>query len=102
MQYTTAARFDGVQARSTGDDAGRATAKTGRWVQCRGPRHARAQWYDAAMSVAHLSPDERVRWEHLTDEQRAFVGEKEPLWRRAHEIAAENPGIDASDVYHVL
>lgn len=27
---------------------------------------------------------------------------REPLWRRAHEIAARNPGVDAGDVFHVL
>lgn len=54
------------------------------------------------MTIASLTPDERERWEQLSGQQRAFVREKEPLWRRAHEIAAQNPGVDVSDVYHAL
>jgi hypothetical protein len=49
-----------------------------------------------------LTADERERWNKLAPEQRAFVIAREPLWRRAHQIAANNPGLDASDVYHVL
>lgn len=44
--------------------------------------------------MTSLSPDERERWEHLSEEQRAFVREREPLWRCAHEIAAQSPGTD--------
>jgi hypothetical protein len=54
------------------------------------------------VDVEAMSPEERERWEQLSGEQRAFVREREPLWRRAHEIAARNVGIDVSDVYHVL
>lgn len=46
--------------------------------------------------------EEQERWQALSPEQRAFVTAREPLWRRAHQIAASNPGVDASDVYHVL
>ena len=49
-----------------------------------------------------MSPEERERWEQLSAEERAFVSAKEPLWRRAHEIAAQSAGVDVSDVYHVL
>jgi len=49
-----------------------------------------------------MSPEERERWEQLSAEQRAFVSAREPLWRRAHEIVAQHPGVDVSDVYHVL
>ena len=54
------------------------------------------------MNVDSMPPEERERWEQLSAEQRAFVTEREPLWRRAHEIATQSPGIDVSDVYHVL
>jgi hypothetical protein len=54
------------------------------------------------VDVASLTPEERQRWEQLAPEQRTFVAEKEPLWRRAHEIADANPGVDVSDVYHAL
>jgi hypothetical protein len=46
--------------------------------------------------------EEQERWKALAPGQRAFVTAREPLWRRAHEIAASNPGVDAGDVYHVL
>jgi hypothetical protein len=49
-----------------------------------------------------LSPDERERWAELTPEQRALVADREPLWRRARAIATANPGVDVSDIYHVL
>jgi hypothetical protein len=54
------------------------------------------------VNVDALPPEERARWEQLDSEQRAFVEEREPVWRRAHDIAAKNPGVDVSDVYHVL
>jgi len=54
------------------------------------------------MNVGSMSPEERERWEQLSAEQRDFVAEREPLWRRAYEIAAESPGVDVGDVYHVL
>ena len=38
----------------------------------------------------------------LTPEQRAWLDKIEPLWARAHRIAARNPGVDVSDVFHVL
>jgi hypothetical protein len=38
----------------------------------------------------------------LTEEQRAWALHSEALWRRAHEIAHSNPGIDPGDVYHAL
>jgi hypothetical protein len=49
-----------------------------------------------------MTPEERERWEELAPEQRALLVEREPLWRRAHEIAAANPGVDVSDVFHAL
>jgi hypothetical protein len=54
------------------------------------------------VKVDVLTPDERQRWEQLDPEQRAFVTDREPLWRRAHEIAAKNPSVDVGDIYHVL
>ena len=54
------------------------------------------------MDLEALTPEERESFQRLDEEQRAFVAEKEPLWRRAHEIAAENPRVDVGDVYHVL
>jgi hypothetical protein len=54
------------------------------------------------MDVGQWTPDERERWERLTPEQRDFVAAKEPLWRRAHDIAARHSGVDVNDVYHVL
>jgi hypothetical protein len=38
----------------------------------------------------------------LTDEQRAWLVADERRWRRAHEIAMAQPGIDAGGVYRVL
>ena len=55
-----------------------------------------------SVNVEAMSPEERERWEQLSAEERAFVSEREPLWRRAHEIAARNPGVDVSDVCHVF
>ena len=49
-----------------------------------------------------MTQDERARWDCLSPEQQAFVLSQEPLWRRAHEIASRNAGVDVSDVYHVL
>lgn len=49
-----------------------------------------------------MTAEERERWERLTAEQRAFVVAEEPLWRRAHEIAARHAGMDPGDVFHVL
>jgi len=43
-----------------------------------------------------------VKLEDLTAEQRALVERMEPLWRRAHAIAARQPSLDVSDVFHVL
>jgi len=40
--------------------------------------------------------------DRLTPEQRAWVVRDEKRWRRAHEIAQANPGLDVSGVYHVL
>ncbi len=40
--------------------------------------------------------------DHLTAAQRAWLIEDEKLWRKAHEIAARNPGMDAGGVYRVL
>jgi hypothetical protein len=40
--------------------------------------------------------------EHLTPEQLAWLVEDERLWRRAHEIAVANPGVDAGGIYRVL
>lgn len=54
------------------------------------------------MDVERLTSEERQRWEQLTPEERAFVLEREPLWRRAHEIAERHPGVDVSDVFHAL
>jgi hypothetical protein len=40
--------------------------------------------------------------EQLTEEQRAWLVRSEALWRDAHAIAATQPDIDPSDVYHAL
>ena len=40
--------------------------------------------------------------QELTENQSAWVLQSEALWREAHAIAAENPGVDATDVYHAL
>jgi hypothetical protein len=53
--------------------------------------------------AARAGDDERVRpATTLSPAERAFVERCEPLWRRAHEIAARNPGLDPSDIFHVL
>jgi hypothetical protein len=49
-----------------------------------------------------FTDEEQARLEKLTPEQRALVAAREPLWRRAYEIAAGNPSVDVSDVYHTL
>lgn len=38
----------------------------------------------------------------LTRDERAWLERDEQRWRRAHEIAARHPGMDASGVYRVL
>lgn len=38
----------------------------------------------------------------LTEEQRAWALRSEAMWRRAHELASEEPGVDVGDVYHAL
>jgi hypothetical protein len=38
----------------------------------------------------------------LTEEQCAWALRSEAMWRRAHEIASEEPGVDVGDVYHAL
>jgi len=38
----------------------------------------------------------------LTDDERAWLEADERLWRRAHAIAAQHPGMDVSGIYHVL
>lgn len=35
-------------------------------------------------------------------EQRAWVEREERRWRIARELAARNPGVDASGIYHCL
>jgi len=49
-----------------------------------------------------MSLEERERWEQLSPEQKAFVDEREPLWRHARDIVEKNPALDVTDVYHVL
>lgn len=38
----------------------------------------------------------------LTPEQREWARRSEALWRRARQIAAAQPDVDAGDVYHAL
>ena len=38
----------------------------------------------------------------LTPAQQAWVRHSETLWRRAHEVVAAHPTLDAGDVYHAL
>jgi hypothetical protein len=38
----------------------------------------------------------------LSAQQRAWIVEREALWRRATAIAAQHPGMDVVGVYHVL
>ena len=38
----------------------------------------------------------------LSEPQRALALHSESLWRQAHQIAREHPGIDPGDVYHAL
>lgn len=40
--------------------------------------------------------------ESLTPDQRAWLLRDEQRWRRAHQIAHANPGVDASGVYRAL
>lgn len=39
---------------------------------------------------------------HLTQQQRGWALENEALWRQAHDIAGQNPGLDVGDIYHSL
>jgi hypothetical protein len=41
-------------------------------------------------------------FESLTPEERAWLVIDERRWRRAHEIAARNPGVDAGGIYRVI
>ena len=38
----------------------------------------------------------------LSKSERAWLEADEARWRRAHEIAAQHPGLDVSGVYHVI
>jgi hypothetical protein len=40
--------------------------------------------------------------ESLTPADRAWIARDEKRWRRAHEIARQDAGLDASGVYRVL
>ena len=40
--------------------------------------------------------------ESLTPAELEWLTADEALWQRAHRIVEENPGLDASDVYHTL
>jgi hypothetical protein len=43
-----------------------------------------------------------MRYEDLTESERAWVEADEAIWRRAHEIVARHPQLDLSGVYHTL
>lgn len=45
---------------------------------------------------------EKADVESLTEAERAWFLHSEELWRRAHVIAADHPGLDPGDVYHAL
>jgi hypothetical protein len=38
----------------------------------------------------------------LTEAQQAWAVRSEAMWRRAHAVVAEHPGLDPSDIYHAL
>jgi hypothetical protein len=38
----------------------------------------------------------------LPDDERAWLVKSEALWREAHRVAADHPGMDPGDVYHAL
>ncbi len=40
--------------------------------------------------------------DELTDDQREWILHGEALWRRAQQIAGENPHRDVGNVYHAL
>ncbi len=40
--------------------------------------------------------------DELTDEQRAWLVQDERRWRRAHEIAGRQEGLDIGGIYRVL
>ena len=40
--------------------------------------------------------------ESLTAAEREWIFADERRWRRAHEIAAKNPGVDAGGIYRVI
>lgn len=42
------------------------------------------------------------RFDGLDADQRAWLLERDHLWRRAHEVVGEHPHLDVSDVYHAL
>jgi hypothetical protein len=50
----------------------------------------------AVRNSAQVNPSD------LSPEERAWAVANEQRWRRAHDIAAKNPGIDPGDIYHVL
>src|SRR5262245_18495525 len=45
---------------------------------------------------------EKADVESLTEAEHAWFLHREELWRRAHVIAADHPGLDPGDVYHAL
>lgn len=40
--------------------------------------------------------------EGLTPDQRAWIIHSEELWRKAHTLARDHPGVDVGDLYHAL
>ena len=71
--------------------------------QRHGPRNTARRRVAACDSWHHAEvPSGGPNIENLADDQRAWLVHSETLWRKAHRIAAEHPGMDPGDVYHAL
>jgi hypothetical protein len=49
-----------------------------------------------------MEPTCAKTFDALTPEQQAWARRSESLWRRARQIAAAHPDVDAGDIYHAL
>ena len=57
---------------------------------------------DPVVATSKACENNSVDLSDLSPAEQAWVTQNEARWRRAHEIAAKYPTLDAGDIYHVL
>ena len=58
-------------------------------------------WHTTEVAES-LDANESEAFRDLSDPERAIARHSESLWRQAHQIARDSPGVDPGDVYHAL